>query len=101
VALSSQLQLPQCLLSHPAVFLPHISIRTAIKLLEQVAQKFQPPRCNLGDEQCAGVELPPPVDPQGTVLPQDLPDVRSYHVGLPESLPYRDFMKHEGSTYFW
>lgn len=47
------------------------------------------------------MQLPPLVDPQGTVLPQDLPDVRSYHVGLPENLPYKDFMKHEGSTYFW
>lgn len=73
----------------------------AVPLIERLAAKFQPPRCRLDSEACGGIVLPPAIDADGTVLPQDLPDIRSYHVGLPQSLPYKTFMKHEGSTYFW
>jgi len=44
---------------------------------------------------------PPATDPHGTVLPQDLPDIRSYREGLPQTLDYQSFMEVEGSTYYW
>lgn len=42
------------------------------------------------------------MDRDGTLLPQDLPDVRSELTGsLPQNLDRSAFMETEGGTYFW
>jgi len=79
----------------------NFSCFAAIPLLEGVAQAFLPPACNALPSQAGGLLPPPTTDPHGTLLPQDLPDIRTYRGGLPQNLYYQSFMEAEGSTYYW
>lgn len=72
----------------------------AITILEQAGAASQPLKCRTKATQCGGTELPA-ADDYDTVLPQDLPDIRSYHAGLPDKLDYKLFTSIEGPTYHW
>lgn len=75
--------------------------RAALGLLPIVAGATQPPKCRAASNKLGGIAAPPHVDRDGTVLPQDLPDVRSEAGILPADLNQAAYMKAEGSTYFW
>lgn len=88
-----------CLMSYSTALLSvH---RAAFGLLPIVAGATQPPKCRAASNKLGGIAAPPHVDRDGTVLPQDLPDVRFEAGILPADLNQAAYMKAEGSTYFW
>lgn len=71
----------------------------ALAILGNIATATQPPTCRSAPTSLAA---PPYVDRDGTLLPQDLPDILSELTGfLPQNLDRSAFMETEGGTYFW
>lgn len=92
--------LSQLRLLDTTVLLPWLPA-AGLNVVGQVAVAFQPPKCNTYPDQAGGMDIPPTEDGHGTILPQDLPDMRSHHTGMPQTLDHKHFMKAEGATYYW
>lgn len=77
------------------------SSSAVVTILGDLIPLTQPPMCKSSPHVAGGIALPDSEDSYGIMLPQDLPDVRTYHQGLPQNLDQEAYMKAEGATYYW